>query len=239
MLLTLRHTLTDMVPFLRTLRSQCMPLALFVLLCTGCLTIEENYTFKRNGSGTLEYVVDISSMMRMLESFGGEEGNLLGEGGGMGAMDMQDEAERLKTVPGISRVKLNKKKAHVQRLSFRFKDVAALNEALNVLKPDTTGERTEFFAWDGNTLVRRNNRHAASLGDELSGDTEESEAAMEILRQMLYKYTFRFASPIASTEVADGVNVQRKGNREVLVHTDWAVLGNTPEALDLRIALEK
>ena len=59
----------------------CTALVLLFAL-QGCITIEENYTFKSNGSGTMEYVVDMSSFGEMMESMGdmaGEESSELGD----------------------------------------------------------------------------------------------------------------------------------------------------------------
>ncbi|MBK9535574.1 MAG: hypothetical protein IPO10_10485 [Flavobacteriales bacterium] len=46
------------------MRLSLRPLLAVILLMffTGCLTIEENYVFKKDGSGTMEYVVDLSEM---------------------------------------------------------------------------------------------------------------------------------------------------------------------------------
>ncbi len=50
-------------------------LLLFVLLMQGCLTIEENYTFKKDGSGTMEYVVDMSEMADLMKGLPGANGS--------------------------------------------------------------------------------------------------------------------------------------------------------------------
>lgn len=116
---------------------------------TGCITIEENYAFKKNGSGTMEYVIDLSElgdMMKTLNSAGDGEPKSDGD---ISTMDMNDEVAALKGIPGIGKVKLNTKKAWVQRLSFSFKNVTALNAALNVLMPDSTGVAYPFFKWEG------------------------------------------------------------------------------------------
>jgi hypothetical protein len=230
-------------------------LAGFVLF-TGCLTIEENYTFKKDGSGTMEYVVDLSELGEMMASFEGmgeEDGKKAekdGKDDGMGDMDMSAQMEALKALPGISKVKLNKKKEWVQRLSFSFKDVTALNRALNELMPDSTGVPHEFFRWDGNTLVRTNNRHAYEIGAGMAkGDTEgageEGSEGLEgldmgtMLEAMKYKYSFKFAEAIASTGAAEGVVKESASAKEVALNTDFSVISRDVNALDLRIALDR
>ncbi|MBL8010411.1 MAG: hypothetical protein JNJ64_07365 [Flavobacteriales bacterium] len=224
----------------RTLRSLLSALAA-VLLLTGCLTIEENYTFKKDGSGTMEYVVDMSAlgeMLKSLEAMG--EGKGKGDDGGPGDLDMKDQAATLKSLPGISKVKVNKKEKYVQRLTFRFKDITALNGALNVLMPDSTGITHDFFRWDGSTLVRTNNRHALEMGDDMGADAPgDSTDPTAFLQSMHYKYSFTFAEAIRDRQVAEGVSQESPEPRQLKLDTDWSVIMKDPTALDLRITLDK
>ncbi len=216
------------------------------LFFTGCLTIEENYTFKKNGSGTLEYVVDMSELGELLKAF--EEMGDNGEGAGaqeqIGTLSMEDEVEALKRVPGISAVKLNNKKQWVQRVQLRFKDVTALNAALNVLMPDSTGKPHEFFRWEGSTLVRTNNRHAYELGAGMAQAEDPSEEGEDmdmsaLLGSMKYKFSFKFAQDISETTTAARMNKEAAAKREVRFDTDWSVIAQDREALDLRIQLAR
>ena len=215
-----------------------------LVLFTGCLTIEENYTFRKNGSGTMEYVVDMSQLGEMIKGLGemGEEGD--GTLDNAGGMDMSGEVATLKGLPGISKVKLNSKDEWVQRISFAFKDIDALNAALNTLMPDSTGIQHRFFYWEGSTLVRTNNRHAYELGSSMmrddNGDGMGDEDGLDLgamVGSMKYHYSFKFAEDITSTTVADGVIRENKGLREVVIDTDFGVIGRDPNALDLRIDL--
>lgn len=229
---------------IETCRTKAMLLLASLLLFTGCITIEEQYTFRKNGSGSMTYVVDMSELGSMMESFSesGEAGSGMAD---VGAMDMSREVEALKVIPGVGKVKLDGRKKWVQRISFDFKDVDALNAALNELMRDSSGVRQEFFRWEGTTLVRTNNRHAYELGAGLArgqddGEEDEEEEALDMsmmLESMKYKYSFKFASDIVQVEPAPGVNRQQKG-RELVLDTDFAVIGADPNALDLRIVLK-
>ena len=215
-------------------------LATFTLL-TGCLTIEEHYTFKKDGSGSMEYVVDVSEMMEIMKGFaalGDEKGGADDDGN---EMDMTTEMNELKKIDGIRKVKVKKEKeGYLQRLSFRFEDVDALNRALNVLMPDSAGGQTAFFRWEGGTLVRTNNRHALDMGSDMADDEPgDSLDAGAILQSMKYRYSFTFAEPIASTESAEGVNKEVPGPKQVNLDTDWSVIMRDPTALDLRITLDR
>lgn len=210
-----------------------------LLLLTGCLTIEENYTFKKDGSGTMEYVVDLSEMADLMKGLpGGKDGDK-GKDDGAGAMDLNDNLAKLRSLPGISKVKLKKEKdGFVQRLSFKFKDIGALNGALNQLMPDSTNLAQEFFRWEGSTLVRTNNQHAREMGGDMGGETGDSTDMTGLLQSMHYKYSFKFAKEIGATEVAEGMAKEPKGTKAINLTTDWSVITKDPKALDLRIELK-
>lgn len=222
-----------------------LPVLLGATLFTGCLTIEENYTFKKDGSGTMEYVVDMSQLGQMMSTLGemSEEGG----GGGMkdmGTMDMSEQVAALKEIPGIRKVKLNSKQDWVQRLSFSFSDLDALNSALNALMPDSTGSTHTFFTREGNSLIRTNNGHAYEIGAGMAKDDDADglgdEDGMDLaamLESMKYRYSFSFAQEIGDAQVAEGVNKESANSKEVRMETDFKVIGRDPKALDLRIDL--
>lgn len=209
------------------------PWILLVLLLsiTGCLTIEENYTFKSDGSGTMEYVVDMSPMAEIMKGFSEGKAEPMESGA-------KEKLVQLKAVPGVKKVKLKREKeGYVERISFAFADMAALNGALNVLMPDSTGVHQTFFTWEGNTLVRANNRYAEGLGSEMVGTDSSQADIAEMLKSMHYKYNFKFAKDIVDADLAEGVLREAPGARELQLHTDWSVIMKDPKALDLRITL--
>lgn len=219
-----------------------VPLIAVAVLFTGCLTIEEHYTFKRDGSGSMEYVVDISEMMNLfkgLEGLAGKEGK--DKDGSDDDADLTQHVDELKKIPGIKGVKVKKEEDGArQRLRFKFKDLAALNRAMNQLMPDSTGVPTEFFRWDGSTLVRANNLHAQDIGQEMgSGNEPDSSDATMILQSMKYRYSFTFADAIGSVEKADAVAQELPTPKQVKLDTDWSVIMSDPKALDLRITLQR
>lgn len=210
------------------------------VLLSGCLTIEENYIFKKDGSGTMEYVIDLSAFAELMKSVEGlSEGKSSSDG--MGEMDMKEESARLKAIKGISKVKVKEEKdGFVQRLSFRFADINALNEALNVLMPDSTGQQQGFFTWEGSTLVRHTNRFAEELGGDMaSGEEGDSTDVSGILRTMQYKFSYTFAEDIGEVGIAEGVLREDPSARQVKLSTDWSVIMKDPQALDMRIAVKK
>jgi hypothetical protein len=220
-------------------------LLLLLVVFSSCLTIEEHYTFRGDGSGTMTYVVDMSGMGEMMDDL--ERMTKEAAGPEEPVMDLDEEAAALRLLPGISRVKVVSSKEWVRSVRFRFRDIDALNAALNVLMPDSSGVAHTFFSWEGNTLVRRNNRFASELGASMGGaDGDEGapdgEDAMDLgllLGSMKYTYHFKFSDAIAGTTSEEGVVQERKGRREVLWNTDWSVIAKNDKALDLRIDLDR
>src|SRR5262245_55892463 len=101
------------------LRTSRWSLALLLVLAiglSGCLTIEENYTFKKDGSGTMEYVIDASELFKLMEGLPGKEKT--GDSGKDG-MDLKEKLQGLKTIAGIGKVKLKEEqKGAIQRVRF-------------------------------------------------------------------------------------------------------------------------
>ncbi|MFZ1664149.1 MAG: hypothetical protein WBO28_10470 [Flavobacteriales bacterium] len=218
------------------LRSLCTGKACVLLailfLATGCITIEEHYKFHEDGSGSMEYVLDMTAMRELVRSMDLEGKNKHED---QGELDLEAQAQQLNGVEGLEHVRFKARKdGYLQRIFFDFKDLAALNRALNVLMPDSSGTQTEFFQWEGNTLVRRNNRHA----DELGGDPDSLETE-EVLRSMKYKYSFKFARGVEEARVAEGMSKESPSARRLELATDWFAIAKEPTALDLRITLGK
>lgn len=213
-----------------------MALALIVL-ASGCITIEEHYNFKKNGSGTMEYVVDMSELAGLMEGMatGGKKEKSPAQGGMSSGMD--ERAEALKALKGVKRVKYkDEKDGYLQRISFQFADIDALNRALNVLMPDSTGKEQRFFHWEGNTLVRANNHYAKELGGDMAGDADSTDLS-GILESMKYKYSFKFAKKLEGVQRADGMVEDSRADKQVELSTDWSAIMKDPAALDLRIAV--
>lgn len=208
-----------------------------MVLLPGCLTIEENYTFKKDGSGAMEYVVDMSEMAELLKDLPGDKGK---DAMGPGNADLDAQLKDLKALPGIKKVKLKKEKdGFVQRMSFQFADITALNAALNTLKRDSTGSNHEYFRWEGNTLVRTTDAHTRQLTSGMGGESGDTTDATGILKMMHYKFDMRFADELGEVKVAEGVLQEPDGPKRIKLSTDWSVIDTNPAALDMRITLKK
>ncbi|HMN04162.1 MAG TPA: hypothetical protein PKD45_00405 [Flavobacteriales bacterium] len=217
-----------------------------ILLFSGCLTIEEHYTFKKDGSGTMEYVMDLSEIGSLLESLPSDSGKKGGakkdkaSGEQVGILaGMEQQVPMLKELPGIKKVKLKKDKSgYLGRITFAFDDVAALNRALNVLMPDSVHGEQEFFRWEGSTLVRRSGGYARMLGSDMGADGDSLDVA-SMFESMKYKMSFKFAQPVSHLDKADGMVSGQPKPKQLNLATDFRKIMEDRSTLDLRIALDK
>ena len=210
-----------------------------ILFATGCITIEEHYTFKKNGSGTMEYVMDMSAMQGMMDALDSGGGKAKKEKADGPITGTEERIKQLKELEGVKRVKLKEEEdGYVQRISFAFKDLDALNKALTVLMADSSGVQQTFFRWEGNTLVRTNNQYAEKMGSDMTGGTDSTDLT-SMLESMKYRYSFKFPDAIRDITLADGVTREDPKPKQVNLSTDWSVIMKDPKALDLRITLDK
>ena len=217
-----------------------------ILFATGCITIEEHYTFKRNGSGTMEYVVDMTEMAEMMKSMDAMDKKAKGKDKSKDndkeappAMGLEEQSKQLKGLEGVKKVKFKEESdGYLQRVAFAFKDLDALNRALNVLMPDSTGVQQTFFRWEGNTLIRNSNKHAKEMVGDITSDADSSDLS-SMMESMKYKYSFKFQDAIRDITLADGVKREDPKPKQVNLSTDWSVIMKDPKALDMRITLDK
>lgn len=173
---------------------------LFTLSLTSCLTIEEIYTFKSDGSGTMKYIIDMSEMASLMKSFQTEEDSPTEMDSSMAeaAQEFEDKAAKLKAIKGISGVNNSADNENfVYTISFDFKDINSLNTALNeIMKDSADTQFHEYFKMKGKNLERSSllgnkMKEAMGLGGEEESD-EGAEMANMMLEQMKYNLSFTF-----------------------------------------------
>jgi hypothetical protein len=214
-------------------------LALLPLLMASCLTIEESYLFKRNGSGSMTYTLDMSEMASLLkmsqESEDAEDPT--------GDMGFEAEADRLSGISGISGVKANSDKDnYIFSVSFKFASLDALNAALTelILNDEEGSEPVhEFFRMENNAIVATHRMKGNPLtGSELMGDDEESEQAAALMESMKYKKHFTFASSVQTVYSGSDASISGKKDRELHLESNFRQLMEDGEALNASIVLK-
>jgi hypothetical protein len=207
-----------------------------ILMLSGCITVEEHYTFKKNGSGSMEYVVDMSALAEMMEAF---EDMGSGEDGGESTddkLELVKDLDELESLDGISKVHLTDEKL-VSRVSFRFDGIESLNKALNVLMPDSTGAEHTFFTMDGHTIKRIHNNRS-ELGNDMADKDEEVDST-EMLRSMKYRIFVKGSPAVQVSGYGDEVAVTRESKKQVTMEADFKMLDENPSALNVQFDLSK
>ncbi len=210
---------------------------LFSLSLTSCLTITEEYSFKKNGSGSMSYTIDMSEMASLL-SMAGESG----EGSMDEQISMADMADRLKGINGVSGITFNEdKKNYVFNVGFKFANLTALNAALEQVISNTDDADSEaptaYFAMENNTITYYRSSASNPLGDEMM-EGEDSEAVYTMLESM--KYNLQFNVPKTAKVVYTGgiAEMGGKKNREVNVEVNFREVAEVPGALTTTIVMK-
>ena len=168
-------------------------LALLSSLLVSCFEVREEITLNRNRSGNYRLVVDISGMSGMMdqlgETLGGEEGEEESAAPMEGGMepDMAEQADLLNQVDGISNVAALADGGGIG-LSFDFKNLGALNEALDVLAAQDDSGASSPLEFSRCSMAR-----GAGIG--LGFDGEQEEGGMDMLAMMEPTYTLVFTAP--------------------------------------------
>lgn len=190
-------------------------LAIMILVSSSCFDVQEEYIFRKDGSGSVKMIVDMSSMIEMMKMFSSMSDSS-SEDDPMAslneAFDDTEALELLKGVEGISNIKsLNDKEKGIIGYSYDFKNIDALNDAMANNTNDIAltaamglgegdqAEPMEQFLVKGRKFTRNHGVDAAvkSRLEEEEASGEESELDEEGLAGMMFgdaswtiKYTF-------------------------------------------------
>jgi hypothetical protein len=210
-------------------------LALIISLAS-CITIEESYTFKSNGSGTMKYTIDMSEMSSLLAMAEEEEGaNPMGQD-----LSFVDIADKLNDIQGISGAEaIEDKEKYLYGLNFKFEDLNALNRALNkILIDDPKAEIHTFFKVTDGVITRTHLMTKDMNTSDLLGDDESSEYAMQIMESMTYRLKFAFKKPVKAIYSSASAEMGGKKNREVVIQANFKELSEDIQTLSTSIVLK-
>ncbi|MCE3294854.1 MAG: hypothetical protein K0R65_568 [Crocinitomicaceae bacterium] len=117
--------------------------SLLLLLFASC-TANQKVKFNKNWSGSVETTVDFTDLYKTM----GDEPSptLMEDTSNIRKMD------RLKRIKGISKVKVESRGRYVTVLSYKFKNLEALNLSGNLLYNDVDYMKTTFFKVENNEL---------------------------------------------------------------------------------------
>jgi len=201
-----------------------------LLCCTACFDLQENLFLKKDGSGTFSFVIDMSqfkSMMAMFDDVGKS----------LDSKDKKNERKnktetkkspsdklnstfektrrKLLNTAGISNVKTIEDSSSLNfGISFDFKNIAALNEAMNKLFDDDDSSGTEtkkvtYFEYKDNQLSRLEALDSKSILGKSSSMSEKgpqtnSENPLYGMEQLFgtvsYTMNYEFENKVSSVK---------------------------------------
>lgn len=190
-----------------------------LVLCTAliflgsCITIIEKYTLNKDGSGTLEYLIDMSELYSMMAAFSDSSGD-------MSNMEldqpMREALPVLEKIPGITGVELaGSKDNYTTGIKFNFSDAAALNKALSVVLSENNegseGDKT-YVAIKGKTFTRFGLTSSEFDKDALLGETEgmDEETMNSVLESMKYRISVNFGKPVKKVDTSASYTIEDK-----------------------------
>ncbi len=171
----------------------CLILLPFV---SACYEIREEVDIKKDGSGTYALILDLSQSKAMLEMAMAMPDNQ----GKIPFAELDSSfakgTARFKNMPGISQVQpLNNRQEYVFGMKFDFKDVTALNLALQRATNDqgptdpVTSPTPQIYKFTKRTLERTGDFFLKGLTDmsSLTADnTENAEQIKDLLKRASY-----------------------------------------------------
>ncbi|HLO82787.1 MAG TPA: hypothetical protein VK166_17600 [Chitinophagaceae bacterium] len=183
------------------------------LFLSGCINITEELFLEKDGSGKYVTTINMEKLQEMMEMMKTYAPDSLQEAD-LGSV-MQDSIQTmindLSKVPGISEVKNENPDKNTVIVSFRFKDVSALNAALKKRSGKTTNG--EYFSYSkgsfscndqsisgmGDMMSELNNStDSLASGDMPKMDAEEMKAMMKMLDwSMKMKTVYHFPTKVS------------------------------------------
>lgn len=173
-----------------------LPVLLAVLFLSGCINITEEVFLEKNGSGKYVMTLDMEKMMEMmdmLKSFAPDSATAGKELDGS-AMDslVNTMGGDLSAVPGITEFKKEKQGKSTVVVSFRFRDIQALNDAMRK-RNEKSSNKEDLYAFSKGSFEFRDTTNFG-LNDAMkelnNAGSDSLQAAMEMVRAMMGDMTY-------------------------------------------------
>lgn len=212
-------------------KSLLFPIIAITVLISSCITIEERYFFNRDGSGSMEYILDLSEiagLMKMAEDSS--------KGESMEFMESFEQAvASLKAVEGIHQVQMSGfPDEYIFGIRYDFDDIESLNQAMNLLLEEGEDYHT-YFEKKGRRKLYRIHRPGEDLTkEELLGEEMDEEYANEILEGMKYKLSFNFEREVRKVETKGNI-VESENPAQVLIDNNFKAITDDPSVMDVFI----
>ncbi|MEL6593304.1 MAG: hypothetical protein AAFQ68_24615, partial [Bacteroidota bacterium] len=205
------------------------------LSLTSCLTITESYYFAKDGSGNMQFLVDLSQMSGILNYADQEQ-----QSSSVEDLSFVEIVKQLKQIDGIYEVALLDDPSIYQwGVSYEFANTVALNKALNVLLMKKGNQSFHpFVEYHGQQFVSQHRFDKFQVRDRLSDDERFAPLVEEAMKKMDYHIQYEFARPIKAVYAKQEVKLAGKKPKNLgLKCTLWELEDNT-QLLDATLILK-
>jgi hypothetical protein len=203
-------------------------ISVILVFLSGCITIFEEYKINSDGSGSMEYLVDMSELQKMMEIFSDSldisELNLSGS--------FTSAVPDLNIMKGIHNAELaGIAESFVFGIRFDFDDMESLNRALGLLFEDNENSTTRFVGMKRRKFTRYDATsddfsHKSMMKEGL--DIDES-VMKDILDRMQYKISMSFEKEIR--KVRSSAGYQQKTDNSIIMKANFNQLLDEPDYL--------
>lgn len=172
-------------------------LAVSSFTLTGCFELLEEVHYRKDGSGTYKFTMDMSQMKAMLEMAMSADTTGSVNLDTLSAMP-REMSKKLQGMPGITNIKeINDMENFVFGVEYEFKDIEALNNATmaSSIDPELGKAAERVFTGSKKSFERLNSKAMASALDEAmgaAGEGEEAEMAMMFLKDVSFTFVYNF-----------------------------------------------
>jgi len=197
-------------------------ISIALITLTGCITIIEKYKIHANGTGTMEYIIDMSEMYEMMASFSDSADAM--ETNSIDA-SIQEALPDLKNLDGISNIELTGDLSrYIAAIRFDFKNAEALNKAMAMLfegSDNVTGTE-KYVEIKGKTFTRFGETSKEFNKEDILGSQGlDSETMKSMLESMKYKISVEFDKKIKNVKTLGAITREEKS---VTVETNFSDL---------------
>ncbi len=202
-------------------------LALFL---TSCITIEETYTFKEDGSGASSFTIDMSGIKRTMDALGaGAENPHLDK---LKAMDFATYKQTITNIEGITNINTGiDKDNYIFSLTYDFVDQSSLNTVLNTILE--TEEQTYFKHKKKNRCFKV--EHPLPVTFKKSLKDINSKYISGFLKKINYKMVMNFEQKVKRVKTKA---YSSHTDNQVIVESNLSELLDNPDLLKARIRVK-
>ena len=205
------------------------------LFLSSCLTIEESYYFRRDGSGSMRFSVDLTELGAIL-NYAEAEGstNVLTD------LSFIHAVKQLRQLEGIYNViLLDDPENYIWGVEYEFVHTVALNQALAILLLQEIPDNPDPFVEYHGRMFRQNHRmDKLLLAEKLDEDESLASLSAELKDKMHYRIHYHFDRPIKAVYAQQDIQLPKRRTKYLQFESTFWEMEQNPRILDATLILK-